>query len=146
MIKIAKWLIEVNVDKIREFYNKDLKICNCLSCNNFVEACKYLKTPVLDVFKKLGINPAKPAHLSEFPTMKDGLRQYIRSYHFVGEVLEGEMSTNSNSNETNTFGIEHFSFGFSEEIEFLQEDFPSPVVQLDFDVYVSWVFNESPDE
>ncbi|PLS17011.1 hypothetical protein CVD28_14340 [Bacillus sp. M6-12] len=145
-IKIENWLIEVNVDKTLEFYRKDLNICSCLGCNNFVEACKYIKTPVLDVFRKLGINPAKPAHLSEFPTMEDGVRQYIGSYHFVGRVFEGEMSTLSNSNETNTFEIENFAFGFSVDLEFVPEDFPSPVVQLDFDAYIDWVLDDNLDE
>lgn len=84
MIKIAKWLIEVNVVKTREFYNKDLEVCDCLYCDNFVEACKNLKPSVIDVFRKLGINPAKPAHLSEFPSEEDGKRIYIGQYHLVG--------------------------------------------------------------
>lgn len=46
-----------------------MEVCNCLYCKNYLEATMYFKTTVTDIFEKLGINPVKPAHLSQFPTM-----------------------------------------------------------------------------
>lgn len=146
MIKMANWLIEVNADKTREYYNNNLKVCSCLYCNNFVEASKFFKTSVLDVFRKLAINPEKPAHLSEFPTEEDRIRTYMGNYHLVGEVLGGELCTFSNFNETNTIKIENFTFGFSGDLEFVPEDFSSPIVQLNFVAEIPWVLDKIPDE
>ncbi len=54
-IRIANWLLEVDIDKTREFYNKGIEVCSCLYCNNFLEACKHLDTSVANLFSKLGI-------------------------------------------------------------------------------------------
>lgn len=121
-IRIGKWIIEADIDKTREFYSKDIPVCNCLYCKNYVEACKNLKTSVSDVFTKLGIKPTIPAHLSDFPTEEAGTRLYLGNYHLVGRLLEGELCTNSNFNEKNTIEIDNFIVGFSEELEFVPED------------------------
>jgi hypothetical protein len=145
-IKIENWLLEVDIDKTREFYNKGIEVCSCLYCNNFVEACKYLDTSVANVFSRLGINPAKPGHLSDYPTNECGIRSYIGIYHLVGRVLEGELCTMSTWNDTNTVRIKNFIIGFSYDLEFVPECFPNPVVQLDFGADISWVLDEKPDE
>jgi len=145
-IRIGKWLIETDIEKTREFYKKDITVCTCLYCKNYVEACKYLKTSVLDVFTKLGINPTKPAHLSEFPTEEAGTRLYLGHYHLVGRVLEGELCTDTNFNEKNTIEVDNFTVGFSEDLEFVPEGFPNPVLQLSFEANIPWVQSENPDE
>lgn len=145
-IRIGKWLIEVDIDKTQEFYSKDKPICNCLYCENFVEACKNLKTAVSDVFTELGINPAKPAHLSEFPTDEESKRLYLGHYHLVGRVLEGELCTVTNFNAMNTFEIENFTVGFSEVLEFVPEGFPTPILQVSFEAKILWALKENPDD
>ena len=145
-IRIGKWLIEADTDKTREFYSKDIPVCNCLYCKNYVEACKNLRTSVSEVFTKLGINPAKPAHLSELPTEEESKRLYLGHYHLVGRVLEGELFTLTNFNEMNTYEIENFTVGFSEDLEFVPEEFPTPVLQLSIDAKIPWVLKENPDD
>lgn len=145
-IRIGKWLLEADIDKTREFYNKDIVVCDCLYCINYVESCKYLKTTVSDIFNKLGINPTKPAHLSEFPAEEVGTRIYIGEYHLVGKVLEGKLCTFSNFNEMNTFEKENFTAGFSEDLEFVPEGFPTPVLQLSYVANIPWVLSENPED
>ncbi|MGE7771401.1 hypothetical protein ACQKMK_12775 [Viridibacillus arvi] len=148
-IRIGKWLLEVDIDRTREFYNKDIEICNCLYCKNYVEASGYLKTSVSDVFNNFGIHPAKPAQLSEFPTEEAGTRLYVGDYHLVGRVLEGELCTSSNFKEMNTIEIENFVFGFSddsEDLEFVPEGFPAPVLQINFSANIPWILKVNPDD
>jgi len=145
-IRIGKWLIEADIDKTREFYSKDISVCNCLYCKNYVEACKNLRTSASDVFTKLGINPAKTAHLSELPTEEARTRLYLGHYHLVGRVLEGELCTDTNFNEKNTIEVTNFTVGFSEDLEFVPEEFPNPVLQLSFDAKIPWVLKENPDD
>jgi hypothetical protein len=145
-IRIGKWLIEADIDKTREFYNKDISVCNCLYCKNYVEACKNLMTSGSDVFTKLGINPAKPAHLSEFPSEEARTRLYLGHYHLVGRVLEGELCTDTTFNEKNTIEIDNFTVGFSEDLEFVPVGFSNPVLQLSFDAKIPWVLKENPDD
>ncbi|PQD97152.1 hypothetical protein CYL18_04570 [Pradoshia eiseniae] len=140
-IKIANWLVEADISKTREFYNKGISVCDCLDCKNFVEACKHLDTSVAIFFNNLGINPAMPANLSIFPTKETMIKQYIGNYHFVGKVLKGEFNTFENA-----FEIKSFMFDFSDDLAFVPEDFPDPVLQLDFDAEIPWVLDEHPDE
>lgn len=73
------------------------------------------------------------------------MHKYIGSYHLVGKLLEGNATTSDNWNETNTIKIEKFTFAFTNELEFLPEDFPVPALQLDFEVDIPWVLEEQPD-
>ncbi|MEH7308986.1 hypothetical protein [Neobacillus drentensis] len=56
------------------------------------------------------------------------------------------MCTSSNFNETNTIEIENFTVGLSEDLEFVPEGLPNPVLQLGFEANISWVLNENPNE
>ena len=145
-IRLANWLLEVDIIKTPEFYKEGINVCSCLYCNNFVDACKHLDSSVADVFNKLGIDPAMPAHLSQFPTEETMTKLYIGNYHLVGRLLEGERSTSSNWNETNTIEIKNFIFGFSEDLEFVPGSFPNPVLQLEIEAEIQWVLDEKPDE
>ena len=126
-IKIANWVVEVDISKTREFYNKGISVCNCLECNNFVEACKHLDTSVANFYNNLGINPAMPANLSIFPTRETMIKQEFNTFE-------------------NAFEIKTFMFEFSDDLAFVPEDFPDPVLQLDFDAEIPWVLDEHPDE
>jgi hypothetical protein len=141
--RIANWLLEVDVEKTREFYNKGTEMCNCLYCNNFVEACKHWDASVASIFNSTGINPAMPGHLSVYSTMEDGKHDYIGNYHLVGTVLEGELCTTSNWKDTNTVQIKNFTFGFSTELDFVPKGFPTPVLQLEFVANIPWVLENN---
>ncbi|WP_409274703.1 hypothetical protein V1499_06335 [Neobacillus sp. SCS-31] len=144
-IKIEKWLLAADIHKKREFYNTDTTVCNCLYCKNYVEACKHLKTSVSDIFNKLGINPAIPAHLSEFPSEEDNTRLYLGEYYLVGRVLEGELCTFNNFNDNN-IEIENFKIGFSRDLDFVPRGFPTPALKLGFEANIPWVLNENPED
>ncbi|QGQ45764.1 hypothetical protein [Metabacillus sediminilitoris] len=60
-------------------------------------------------------------------------------------MLEGELSTSSNWNETNTTQIKNFTFGFSNDLEFIPGGFPNPILQLDLAADIPWVLDEKPD-
>ena len=44
------------------------------------------------------------------------IRYYTGNYHFVGRVLEGEVSELSDWNETNTLQLNNFKIGISKKI------------------------------
>lgn len=117
-IRMLKWLLEVDVVKTKEFYSKEIELCHCLYCENYMEAFRRFDSSITEVFTMLGINPSKPSHLSEFGEMEDGLRLYIGSYHLVGKLVEGEYCRDSEWNDTNTASIENLTFGFKKELLF----------------------------
>jgi len=142
-IKLAKWVLEVDMEQTREFYSKDFEICDCLNCTNFLASTKNLDASVVAVFKSLGIDPMKPGHLSDFSAMDEGMHEYMGSYHFVGKVLEGELCTKENWEASNTVQLKNFTIGFTDDLEFLPDDFPQPVVQLELMPWTQGKINES---
>ncbi|WP_068672132.1 hypothetical protein [Oceanobacillus sp. Castelsardo] len=145
-IKLLNWSLEVDLGKTKEFYEKDIELCNCLYCKNYMEAVKHIDPSIIEVFTTLGINPSKPSHLSEFGEIEDGLRLYIGGYHIVGRLVEGAYCTDSNWNDTNTARINNFTFGFKKEVSFIQDELPRPVLQLDFEARIPWVLNEQTED
>jgi hypothetical protein len=145
-IRKLKWLLEVDVDKTKDFYSKEIELCSCLYCENYIEACKRIDPSIMAVLTMLGIIPSKPSHLSEFGEMEDGLRLYIGSYHLVGNLIEGEYCRDSEWNDTNTASIKNFTFGFNKELLFAPDELQPPVLQLDFEARIPWVLNEKPED
>ncbi|GGA74807.1 hypothetical protein [Ornithinibacillus halotolerans] len=146
LIRLLNWSLEVDVGKTKEFYEKDIELCKCLYCKNYMEAVKYIDPSIIEVFTALGINPSKPSHLSEFGEMENGLRLYIGSYHLVGNLIEGEYCTDSDWTDTNTSIIGNFTFGLGKELVFVHDELPRPVLQLDFEARIYWVLNEKPED
>ncbi|MDQ0232456.1 hypothetical protein [Metabacillus malikii] len=143
-INLMGWILEVDINKTEEFYNKNIDLCNCLYCKNYMEACKYFNHSILKVFNMLRIIPSKPSHLSEFGEVDGGLCLYAGSYHVVGKLIEGVYCTNSDWNETNTARIENFTIGFPKELEFVHNELPQPMLQIDFEARIPWVLDEKP--
>ncbi|WP_077620299.1 hypothetical protein [Bacillus sinesaloumensis] len=145
-IHLMKWLLDVDLTKTRDFYSKEIDLCNCLYCQNYYEACKHLESSVMDPFKTLGMNPLTPSHLSEFGEVEGGFRLYTGSYHIVGTIVDGELCTDSDWNDTNTATLENFTFGFKKELQFVHDEMPLPVLQMDFEARIPWLLDENPED
>ncbi len=145
-IKLMKWLLEVDVNKTKEFYSKNIELCNCLYCENYMEACKHIDPAIIKLFTMLGINTFQPSHLSEFGEIQDGLRLYIGSYHIVGKLVEGEYCTDADWNDTNTAKIENFTFGLGKELMFVHDELLRPVLQLEFEARIPWVLSKKTED
>jgi len=145
-IRLLKWLLEVDINKTKEFYSKDRHLCDCIYCGNYVEVSKTISSPLLEIFETLGIDPTKPSHVDEFGEMDGGLRLYIGHYHVVGKIIEGEYCTDSDWNETNTAELENYRFGFQKDLLFVPDDIPTPVLQLEFETRLPWLLGEEPED
>lgn len=141
-----KWIVDIEVDQTKVYYDNERDGCDCIYCVNYLEASKHFGAKIIDVFHKLGVQSSKPSHLSEYGMSKDGLRLYNGSYHIVGRVIEGPFSTNNVLNKDNTFPVDNFIFTFEKEVSFVPEKLPEPIIQLDFEARVPWVLNEKPDD
>ena len=145
-ISLMNWLLEVDVEKTKDFYSKDIELCDCLYCQNYMEACNHIDNSVMEIFATFGINSSKPSHLSFFDEMEDGMRLYHMNYHIVGKLVEGAYCTDSEWNKSNTAEIENFTFGFNKDLIFVHDDFPNPVLQLEIEARIPWVLSEKPED
>lgn len=140
-LRIEEWLLEIDADQTKSFYNKGFEVCDCAYCANFAAAAGQMSLKLLSLLTAMGINPAMPAELSEFPSEQKGFHRYVGFYHFTGEVLAGELSTLSSWSESNTLKIDNFTIGFSTDLLFVPDGFPSPVLQLEFETDIPWVLD-----
>lgn len=138
-LKIANWLLELDSNQTQKFYAKGVDICNCAYCSNFTASAGRMSSKFIALLAALGIDPKMPAELSEFPSNEEGLHTYLGFYHFTGTIIEGELTTSSTWKESNTLKLDNFTIGFSTELMFVPEDFPAPVLQLEFEVDLPWV-------
>jgi len=142
-IKIEKWTLKVDIEKTKEFYKKEFDSCRCPDCRNYyMAASSELKPAISNIFSHLGINPVKPAHLSAYPTENSDFLLYNGHYHFVGKVLKGPLCTTDHFTEENTIELDDFNLGISEELLFVPEGFPEPILQLEFEIKVPWILHE----
>ncbi|HEK9101661.1 hypothetical protein KFD70_23185 [Bacillus pfraonensis] len=142
-IKIGKWILDVDIEKTREFYQKEFDTCKCQDCRNYyILASNELKPAISDIFSLLGITPSKPAGLSAYPTENSEILLYMGHYHFVGKMLKGPLCTTSHFTEENTIELDGFCLGISEELLFVPEEFPEPILQLEFETKLSYVLHE----
>lgn len=87
-MKIGDWILEVDVERTRDFYQEYHQItegCYCLFCKNFVTAVELIPKPVLDFFQSLGIDPTKEGEVSEYCENKDGTHLW-RFFSYSGTV------------------------------------------------------------
>ena len=95
---------------------------------------------MVDFFKAMGLDPAKPAELCYY----QGTEQDLSGggwYHLAGTVLEG--SSQSGDCEVFPAGwydlAEGFSVGFKNSCDLLPDDFPRPCFQMEFNHQMPWV-------
>lgn len=144
-IEFLQWVLEIDSDKTKEFYKKEQDVCTCLDCENLRASCTFWDSSVMELFLMLGIDPAKPSHLSEFGEVDDGKRLYIGNFHVIGIIVEGRVCTSSIWNKDNTLTIGDITIAIEEDLTGVPDGFPSPVLQIGFEMRLPWVLEEASD-
>ncbi|QVY62370.1 hypothetical protein [Cytobacillus gottheilii] len=145
-IEFLHWVLEIDVDKTKDFYKKEQEVCTCLDCENFRKACKYINSSVMELFLQLGVDPSKPSQLSEFGEDEDGKRFYIGNYHLTGKVVKGPTCTSSTWNAENTATVGDATIGFEIDLMDIADTLSSPVLQIGFEMKLPWVLKEDLEQ
>lgn len=142
--------IDVDVERTRAFY-KDAAYydCTCPGCRNFALASKLAPEPVKAFFESFGIDFGKPAEIYASHACDADTLFYGGFYHICGTILEGRdawIQTGEKSyrlDETYSIDLtEDFSVYFTNDVQLLEEGFPSPVIQLEIFGPLPWVLEE----
>ena len=145
-IKITEWHIEIDIFRTQDYYTNHSieEDCVCASCKNYRANCKYFSRQLMDFFQSLGVDPSKEGEFMEFGPTKDGNVIYMGFYHVVGRIIDGPDYVDDKWEQLNLLKIEQFEFGFSsKEIKCIPDDFPNPVIQLEFKTNLPWIIEES---
>ena len=128
LITFHNWQLAIDSKTTAAFYSRDLEQCHCDDCDRYGVMMQHRSNPFHPLFQQLGIDPLKPANLSYFDDPTEPF--YIADYHFVGRMVDGALCTDSHFTTENTMQLSNVTIGFSEELTMLEDDFPSPVLQL----------------
>ncbi len=158
-IQYGSWMIEVDVDKTREFYS-EYKRKNTQANRNFAEYCKNLSADEKEFFENFGIDPicCEIEHIGvsrkkEFPC---GGQYFVcgKYLQYPKEELltPEELAANDfeDEREDNRVYIGIFQFEFQHEdytINEIPENMPEGFICIDFWCEeMKWLLKEKPEE
>lgn len=144
-VDLAEWTVFYDRKATRAFYKEHQLItddCDCAYCRNYSEALGELPKKLLDLLDRLGIDPRKEAEVYECMKHDDGRHLYGTSYHFVGTLILDEAYQDSLDDGYRRDGqyilFEDYSIRFNDDVVLVPDGFPSPVLQLEFQVTIPW--------
>ena len=154
IFQFSNFIIDVDVEKTREFYNTAPLItadCSCSGCRNYEKAVDSIPKEIASFFAQLGIDMKKSPDVHVHNPDVDGLVLYGGWYHLCGKLVSGEspwVSTGSGMHldETKLHAVsEGFRVWFQRGCALLADTFPLPAIQLELYAYIPWVLDE-PNE
>ncbi len=134
--KILDWEIKFDKELTAQAYLVLPGQCDCAYCRNFLIAFQGLSPEFVTLLHKFGIDPAQPAEIVHYNANQDGTHHYGWWYHLVGQIISG------------TESLVDFAQGMQVEFrskdELAPQDFPPPIVQVEFFANLPWVLEEKP--
>ncbi|WBL16613.1 hypothetical protein [Sutcliffiella sp. NC1] len=142
MIKLEfnGWKIEVDIAQTKSFYEKYHLItedCSCHYCANYLLACDTFSLNIMGLFQSLGIDPKKEGEVFQHFQQEDGLHFYGGFYHIVGNILERSIGEGQVID-----AIDGILFSFTEDCSLVPNKFPTPTIQMEFEMKIPWLLKE----
>jgi len=139
----SDWIINIDVQKTAAYYNSisEEAGCKCSYCRNYIKACEYFPDDVLNFFSSLGIDPKKEGEFMEYEAASN-MHLYQGFYHIVGSIITGQSRVIERWATLSLIKIGNFEFAFNDNLDLVSENFPKPVIQLEFEVTLPWLLNE----
>jgi len=132
-VRIDDWLLNIESQKMKELYDSQTTLCDCLFCENYRQASQSLADEVTHFCQALGLNLHKPSKLNAFP-VEGGHVMYSGHYFVCGEILEGELDA---------WDVVVGEHCFSLIQEEAQPSSGAPQFQIGFEVVLKWLLPES---
>lgn len=143
-IQLSNWIIDIDAEKTKEYYD-GIRVedgCDCAYCRNYIKGCETFSEKVLEFYRMLGIDPRKEGEFMEFEATADDEHLYMGFYHLVGEIVKEPSDKREKWDDLNIIKIYNMKFTFNKDLDLVPEDFPKPVIQLEFEVMLPWLLDE----
>lgn len=165
IIKMAGYVIEVDVEKTREYYlSKDsVNDCTCTGCQNYRRYTEVCDDKIRTWFQQFGIDDLKYiAEILPYNTEEDGRVFYGGFYHVCGKITKDTEKKNDitmEEKQEKSDGIQYFPPGlpgiildkdyyeafFSQSCLMLASDFPRPALQIEIFARIPWLIEAVND-
>ena len=139
-IQVGDWVVDIDRDVTIATYCRLPLIserCSCAYCRNYVAAVDRLPPAFLQLLDRLGIDPRREAEVYEMNRNDDGTHYYGGFYHCVGRIMcEPDQARLVPIAPT-------LEIWFTGHVALVPNDFPPPVLQIEFTGNIPWVLDES---
>ncbi|WP_315121991.1 hypothetical protein [uncultured Clostridium sp.] len=154
-VTIGEYILDINVEENQNYYRNERYVsegCQCDGCQNYELAVERVSPEISKLFNQLGIDIKKPAEVYVNCSHNDIL-YYGGFYHMCGRIIKGESPWQIVS-KTEEFMSSHlaedkmkcisnnFRIAFQEECLLLDENFPTPCIQMEILAYLPWVLEK----
>lgn len=137
------WQLAIDIEATARAYERLALDCTCSYCRNFALGVARLPEPLPGLLHSLGIDPAKPANVSEYARQPNGLHMYDAFYHVVGTILDDRAVVRDQFGHVQL--TESIDLLFTTEAQLVGRDFPQPVLQLEIFFFLPWLLDEPPE-
>ena len=140
IFSFGHYTVDIDAQKNKSFYdNKIVGTCSCAGCRNFEKAVDHFPSDILNFFESLGVDIKKAAECAASHTEENGKVFYGGFCHLNGTILKGDASERTIQMVRI---LDDLEISFQNTCYLLEKDFPSPVIQLEFCLWVPWVLPE----
>ena len=152
LFEIGTYVLDIDVQRTREFYLRARNLtdgCDCQGCRNYAAWAASLSGEPKTTLERMGIALEKTPEVYVNGPNGDGTLFYGGFYHLCGRILRGEEPWKATSAIMNICDADPFAgltdgyrVAFSEKIALLEQDFPTPVVQMELLANIPFVLPE----
>ena len=155
LFEFGNYILDIDVDKTREFYIHAQNItadCDCQGCRNYVKWAEELSAEPKYTLENMGVLLEKTPEVYVNCSNEDGTLYYGGFYHVCGKIVRGKnpwmtITENSRTFDEGTFVslADGFRVSFTEDIDLLEENFPTPAIQMEILANIPFVLSERCD-
>lgn len=161
LFTFGQYRLDIDTERTSAFYRTArtaAENCSCCYCRNYEQAAALFPDEVKAFFAALGADVMKPAEIWETDYDESGrFAHYNGFYHLCGSMLAGENCWASTYKDKKSEVLaldedsmavvtEGFLVGFHENCDLMEENFPTPAIQMEIAFRVPWVLEMTPDE
>ncbi|MBR0283159.1 MAG: hypothetical protein IJQ81_16475 [Oscillibacter sp.] len=134
-LNFGPYAVRVNLERTRTYYALHplpWVDCECPGCRNFTRAVKTLPQAVTGFYRKLGLDPLKPAEVCHYESLPDSVFTSAW-YHVCGELVKGGPVPGQHARYGAIWKLaDGVSVACCSDCDLLPDDFPQPCFQIEF--------------
>ncbi len=136
-------VVDVDVNKTREFYYSDDSVeidCTCGGCRNYIKYCKVMPLEVSSFFEKIGVASKKVCETYWFCQKNEGKAVFGGGFfHVCGRIIK--RCDEKEGIELATDFKVYVEGDKWEEVHLVEDGFPKPIVQIGMVFILPWLLD-----
>jgi len=146
-INIGDYILQVDKEKTRAYYENHSNPCGCESCVNYKKLLVHIPKEALELYEALGVISGRECEIIEYgPDEKNEKLHYYEAVSaVVGSIIKIPNTTETIVSNKEQFVVEKMpklnevEYEFSEWFDFIPKEFPSPKFSVQLFFFMPWM-------